>query len=1185
MPVIRSDKRILRFQTVEFGRIWLNCFCDQRGLRRLYSMRFFSFQRSRSLNRYPANYLRPHDKPSPIPSAATPCALLVALFFFAGTASIVAQPPGTQPPKNIFDKQKESESPNLPIRAFLFLSESGNPVIMPGMTWEKLQRLMDLDGGNDGERDKYTYQSLAISGSTDGGRAELEIVLKASVEPTANRWISIPLKMGNFHQLAPPDVTGVDEYNTRLLPDGTGYQLRVKTDIDADVVLRLRAAARVQSGSLSRSLEFRLPDVASKVELKTDSKNATGEVMGRGDETAIPEVGEDELTKFSVESSGGTFFLRWGETANATEDQLLEAESRVSVRWVSPRERPVASIRTTIQSLRGSIDRFRLRLPAGAVMVQPPQLDSTGQLLESNLLAQDANGSVHDVVIPEEERRPRIDISYDLQLSGKRATSRQPLGLQIPEIVGAIRHSGELEIRTSGDFRLRWRSRPWIHAEPISDQTVGETRRTYRFQFDRVTSDFKIWLGRKESQLRMVSHAVITIQDSIASLEMTIRAGGQMPEGNLTLDEASWQLKSIENLRTETPLDWFPSESDSVIEIESSNEANPARIRIRADFPLDLNEDRVELPLPRVVNLSESAFIQNATVDIISTGRSVFVVDLNATRDLRRTSISSGNTNGDRLTSHFQVLDLVSPVVIVGNLVDQPAQITLSGDARVELDGRQLRTKVDWILSSRTDLEGRLPIRIPTLATSPSAAKTESSAAGQEILDSSGFLLGVRWDRKDTLNDSEPSPWIVTVNDAPAILRALDDDRYELISDRLTDGSMTIRWQNVVTLRNDYEVGSISSVSLPRPNLADLTIRGTIDVELEGNQRFSLVAIDSPGSSDLQLDSLPRDPVLLRLNPRQTSRQELSVQQSILTTVVGRQTRHEQLLARVQRGEQFRVGLPKSIAGTSIKEISVRGFIDGESAIVRHDQNMLVMTLPGDEIPHNVDLRVWFPKETASAFAMVEPTLKLPPGSGRMFWQIVTPSDGHIVWTTPTLGRSMKWRFDGWNLYRSPTHSASQLAAMVPSVSNSFPTRNRYLYVGSDIPSFQVLVISNAFMWLMVGTLILIASALLTHVRSLRHPLTVVAIAVLFAGLLVIAPDAAVLTGQLGIISSVLVIVMITIRALLTPTRSDRVFAPDDAGDPSSQDRSVGGDRTSIQQPNVPTTRTTPSPSPTEASS
>ena len=1103
-----------------------------------------------------------------------------------------AQPPGTLPPADVFNKDnpvgQEAKPESLPIDAFLFLSESENQVVMPGMTWEKLQQLIDLEAGYDAKRDQYSYQSLEITGSTDQGRAELEVVFRISVEATENRWISIPLKMGNFHQLAPADVTGVDQYDTRLMPDGQGYQMVVKTDNHADVVLRMLVSSRVETGSQTRSLEFRLPDVPSKVVITTDAQNARGEVMGRGDETAIPTVSDNDHTQFAIESSGGTFSLRWGELAGSGKTPLLEVESQIAIRWASPKDSPIASVRTSIRSLRGSIDHFQLRLPPGTVMAEPPLLGSTGQPIDLGVTTEDETGTIHEVSIPANERRPRIEINYDLQLPAMNASSQQPYKLQLPEILGSLRHSGEFEIRTSGEYRLRWRGKPWSQSESTTVEGVGESGRSYRYRFDRMTSDLPIWLGRKESQLRMESHSTITIRGSTASLDMTIRASGQMTDSNLTLDESAWQIRSIEDLQTERPLDSSVSDFVRIIELDSNNGDAPSPIRIRAEFPLDPTEDRIELPLPRVVDLGDAALVHDATVDIVSAGRTVFVVDIGATKDLRRYSVPSVDSDRDRLTRHFEVLNLDSPVVIVGDLVDQPPQIAFSSDAKIELDGRQLRTKVDWTISSRTDLEGRLPIRIPHAVMVKPEDQVDADNAAEPIPTSKGSLLGRQLDQMFGDSSNDESPWRVTVDDIPAVIRPLEgeQDGYELISDRLTDGSMTVSWQHVQTLSDHPEQEEIGSVSLPRPNIADVTILGTLDVELKGNQNFDLESIDSPGVSDLQLGVLPRDPLLVRIKPRQQSRDELSVLQSVLTTVVGNQTRHEQFLARVQGGEQFRVGLPTTFASARIETVSVQGFVDGQLVAVRRDQNTLVMVLPGDQRPHNVDLRIWYPKKTPSWCAMVEPTLQLPVGSGRTYWQIIAPSDGHVVWTTPTLGRSMTWQFDQWKLYRTPTLSITQLARLIPSEPDLFPTGNRYLYVGSDIPSFQVLTVSRVLIWLIVGVFVLFATALLTYVPAIRHPLSVVGIATLFAGLMVIAPDAAVLAGQLGIISLVLVIVMFTIRSMVLPNPSSRIFSTTDPVDQHNRASSSVHGRTASQSPaNMSATDTIQPSTPTEASS
>jgi hypothetical protein len=252
---------------------------------------------------------------------------------------------------------------------------------------------------------------------------------------------------------------------------------------------------------------------------------------------------------------------------------------------------------------------------------------------------------------------------------------------------------------------------------------------------------------------------------------------------------------------------------------------------------------------------------------------------------------------------------------------------------------------------------------------------------------------------------------------------------------------------------------------------------------------------------------------------------------------------------------------------------------------VLREGDTLIVSLPGDKASHTVDLRVWITAITPSTLAVVEPTVKLPVEAGRVFWQIVAPLDGHVVWASPTLGRSMWWRFEDWKLYRQPSHSDQALAAMAGGAASPTSPGNDYLYVGSDLRSFQVVVVSRSVLWICIGSFVLFTAVMLTNFPRSRHPLTAVAAAVLFVGLLAIAPDAAVLTGQFGIIALVLVIVMTAIRVLIAPARSDRVFSSRDSarsGQPST--RSLKKSSITPEQTGVSTTQALPPPSPTEAS-
>ncbi|MFG0261197.1 MAG: hypothetical protein ACF788_02260, partial [Novipirellula sp. JB048] len=277
------------------------------------------------------------------------------------------------------------------------------------------------------------------------------------------------------------------------------------------------------------------------------------------------------------------------------------------------------------------------------------------------------------------------------------------------------------------------------------------------------------------------------------------------------------------------------------------------------------------------------------------------------------------------------------------------------------------------------------------------------------------------------------------------------------------------------------------------------------------------------------LEALTREPLRLRVRSRHTATENVIVSRAVLRTAVGYATRMEQLLANVEGSQELRLGLPPGEY-----PISTEAFVDGDLVSVRRETNALLIALPDDGEPHLVDLRVWLPLEASMMAETIRPTLDLPIGVGRLYWEIVAPQDSHVIWASPTLGRSMAWRFDRWRLYREATQNSRSLAGWVGGLDLiEVPEGNRYLYVGADVKSFHAVLVSRTILWGATGSVVLLISVLLSFVPQTRHPLFAVTGGVLFAGLLVIAPDAAVLAGQLGMIALVLVIVMSAIRTMV----------------------------------------------------
>ncbi len=1109
----------------------------------------------------------------------------VSLWFSAGVVG--AQPPGTTPSRDVFSQQQDGvDASGLPIRAFMFLSESDNVVLMPGLSWEEFERLSNPDSVVDSNQQLFSFQSLAVKGEVEAERFEGEVSLSILVAPSQGQWIRIPLQMGNFHRLKPPDVTGIENYFMTLTSEGSGHLLLVKTDQQQEVKLRMEVSARVVASTVAKTLDFKLPGAPARVDLTVGAVGVEGEIVGRGDEVLQKKVVQAKGTNFQIESGGGNYSLRWGSSSRTKDDTaLLEVESRINVRWDSPQDQLIADFLLTVENVRGSIDSFQLRLPPGAVVLDSLRIGDSGRTIDLGEPVQGRDEEIRDVIIPEAERGSRIDLSFELQLPNDNASESNPLDFHVAEVVGSLRHKGVIAVETGSDYRLRWLSSPWV------DRVIGElgedavnAGRTYEFRFERASFELPLYLGEKGRQLRMTSNSILDVYDAAANLDMTISINGQVSKGLLQFNDAGWQIREIQDSETGELLDLF-EDDDRFLNMRSVGNGDLSQIRILAELQLNPENGDVGFYLPTVTDVDGAARVQKATLDIKSTGRSMLVVDLAASVGLTRGIAAGADVSvAKSSTVSYQIQTQEKRPKVVGALVAQPPRISLASEAAIELSGNQLRTDVDWTVTSSLDLEGSLFVRIP-VASSPASLNENGDSIGSVAQRGENAATPIPDDQEDNSGGAEEpvdpileEPWVVNVNGAPAKLKYVDGDRYELISERLAMNTMEITWRRVQDLNAAVGDGAVISVPLPSPGILDVTIRGSMGVTLRGDQGFDLVSADRQRQKRLDLVTFPRDPLRLKLLSRLTSQEELTVQKTVLRTVVGRNLRHESVYAKVQGGGRFQVGLPSDVA-----DVSVQAFIDGKRRTVRREENTLVVLLPNDREAHVVDLQVWIAQETPASFSNIKPLLRLPFGVGRVYWQIVAPSDGHVLWASPTLGRSMSWRFDRWKLYRQPSHDDVRLLRLVDATSISMPPGNRYLYIGSDLRSFEVVIVSRVVLWVLIGSVVLLAAVVLTNFPKSRHPLTAVVLAVMFGGLLAIAPDAAVLAGQFGIIALVLVVVMMAVRVLVSPAKNGRVFnssviAPDQPRPPSTRSLMPA----IADDPGVTATEALPEPAPTE---
>ena len=1122
-----------------------------------------------------------------------------------------AQPPGTLPPSRLINPSppgnlpplsttdptssntpgagttaQSDASPPIQPKAFLFFDAAGNPVMAPGMTFEKLDRLMRLEDGLGRSGQRYSIESMSIAGRVDSGHAELTVTTRISVEPTQGAWISIPLRMGNFHRTGPADVSGVETYRMDLSEDGSGHLLRLKSETRRSVVVAMRVVVRV-SPPPTAAIEFRLPETVCDISLNVPDADVSASIVGRGDEV-LRTLNSGRSTSVKVESGGGSFSLRFGTQLPIADNRpVLETDSQILVDWQQGDNSPLAKIDMQIRNLRGDLPKVSLAVPGSLRLLQQPEVLNGGPFEVLDAVDIDPGqgndgpvgvgvagvGNRDGEVIRRIDLLPttsRGDTEVEVSLDGQmRSEAGRPGGMVIVSSIAideAVEQKGVIEVRTPRDYRLRWTAHPWVRSIWEKADSDSLSSRVYRFRFDRVPFELPIWLSARARQMRVESELRVTLYESLASLRMTIKTSGSIPDSRiLPIDVGSWTDQSVFIADTTTPVESDRTENTIEIDLASlpggGNEGD--RIEIVLVKPLVPGEAIIDLPIPRIAGNDESIGTLPSTLTVVSQNDSRFVVDLPASvgvgEVIRRGTAPTGTSLAvdDTLDENRYTLpDLAQETRLMGYLVRERPSVSVLADAEVSIIADRVTEVVNWTIYPQGGLRGRLPIAwgepmeqvASVTSDSPtieSLSITESTASALKVNDKSSLpnRNANSADAMPTLNLSPIPPWTAVVDDAPAVIRRDADGRYQIYSDRLGSGPHRVRLRRTRSLPS-MPTGEtlLNGVYLPRPTLPDVTLRGPIVVRLRGSDQWALTAIESEGRTvdELKLSLLPQLHLPIEIKPIEKRDDDVVITRGVLRTAVGVSTQYEQFLATVEGGGTFRVGLAK-VSG----DVLARATVDGSPVELMRDANDRILIRLGDDATHRIDLQIWLPRSSAIATEQIHPIMMLPIGIERLYWQLIVPQDQHLVWATPTMGRAMRWELDRWRLNRVPLENDERLVAWAGVPTDALmPPGNRYLLVGIDAGSLAATTMTRQAMWLIVGAIVLITSCLLIYVPAFRHPLTAVFGSVALGGLMLLLPEAAVIAGQLVLVAMLIVAVMSGVRHLLLSRRGNRVFAP-----------------------------------------
>ena len=1145
-----------------------------------------------------------------VEACLTASAVVICSFFWVTLG--FAQPPGTLPPpeaiRAVADPVERNDSfggvkSSITPKMFLVLDDAGNPVAVPGMSFEKLDELLQLKDGLQQSARPYLIEALEVRGRVLATLAELTVTVRIQLGATGGKWVAVPLRMSNFHRTGPADISGVERYRMDLDDSDGGHVLQLESETPRSVVVAMRVVARVAPGPGSE-IDFRLPDAPSTVLLQMPSPGVSASVVGQGDEVLITRPGPSE-TEVSVTGRGGDFRMRFGSQAPPTETRpVLESESKVVVDWLQADNTPLVTHEVSVRSLRGDLKRFDLDLPETYSLLQQPSVLGNGPF--------EIGEPIETGVVDSDESRPpasggprvligvsplagqgdsRVDISLATQLktAGDRPGAKVTIrGIGVSD---AIKQTGEIEVMVPRDYRLRWDSTPWVTGlwEQTGSEPIGP--RNYRFRFERVPFELPIWLSARTQRLRVEGDYRLALFDSSAQLKLQLRTTGGVPDPRiLPIEIGPWNVQSVMIGATATEID--ADQNDGILEIDLSalpeGGAND-RIEIVLTQSIQDDQESINLMLPRIIGDPLTIGVSTSTLWVLTDADYRFVADLTNCRGIGEVLRSVNQTNpqetissglGDTLKlapaesatigagpklaqpnrgpdnsfeNRYSLPDISRPSQIKGFLVNERPGVSVLVEADLSIEGSQLVEVIHWTVYPRSRLRGRLPI-VLTSEQDPLSGTNKVDESDETTDSASIHQLGI-------------SPlWSVTVDDSPAVLRGAMGGEYAILSESLSGGPHRIRFRRSRELPaevlNASAEGSeavflIAGLALPRPAATDLSLMGPMSIRLKAEAGLELTSRDtrSRWSNDVSLPSMPNGDLPLRIR-RTTQQGDISIPKAWLQTAVSRELQYDHLVATVQGGGTLRLHLANASALAK-----VRASVDGGTVDVIREATGDCLLRLGEPGTHVIAVELYQPRASRSLTEQIEPILGLEAGTEIVYWEVVTPRDDHLVWNSPALGQAMIWKFDRWHLHRQTLRESSELRAWAggEQTDTRLPVGNRYLLVGADTTDLRIATMSRFAIWMLVGSAVLAISFLLTQYPALRNPFVAVLGSVLLGGLTWLLPDAAVLVAQVSLLAMLMVGTIAGLSHLLIPQRPTRVLLP-------------GADRSSLKaKPPIPT--------------
>jgi hypothetical protein len=1024
---------------------------------------------------------------------------------------------------------------------YILLDAEGRPQPVLGMTYEEFiaawKQLEQVEAASDEPR--FTIDELRMAGRAMDDHAELAAMVKVRV--LADGLVRVPLGMaGGILREQPKLAAGekddaakaVVQYDAAAggfvaLIDSKSKAVGAKANAAKQVVeISLQLLVPLVRDGNETSLQLNCPR-ALVSNLVLDLPTAIVDATSSEGSLVTTVAGEKGGSRLDVDGPAGDFRLRWN-TAEAARRELATVLSATGAIGISIDGHSIRSdAHLTVRSYGGSFERFRVRLPPGAKLVEERAPD-VGEgpptyriAVDTSTAAANTDSQAVTVELAEKQLGP-----VEIELS-----TEQPLGLNSAEeavelagfeVVGAVRQYGDVAVQVADDWQLRSEAGPYVRqVEPAElAAALAEFPATIAYQYDRQPWSLRARVAARPMVVNVTPAYSIELDADEARLQAQLVyqvPGARAFEFRVRLE--GWEL---------TP---DPIESNGLVDrdavmvsrdgvlvlplVQASSRRAEVTFKLRRALARNAKELALALPIPEAdsVAAAEVAVAADASIELLP--------NMAGSRGLSPIPVTSETpvelaANGEQV---FRFHTLVPDALFAATRTIRPSAVTAEVESSIAVDWQRLEAtqQIDYRVEHQP-IE-QIALQVPT---------------GWKLVENQIEITPV---------GGVGAPIAVAaVAESATHGRATAMVRATLPQPRMGSFQARVAYQYA----EPSELLGVGQNTVPLPGPVATIARHRVRVA--AGQRVAVALGDGAAAAwreemgmraeqSLVVDAIgPQASLPLAMEPLVVNRpQDTKVTRAWLQTwQVGAMVQDRAVFQYHTSGSAVTVELPPQVATQEVEVLA-----DGELAHVSaRQEGRLIVDVPpqvrsaqpaasATPVSHILELRYRRPAPSGliARHEFTPPQLVGSSALSEVYWQVVLPGDRHVVRSPAALVPVEPWQWLEVFTGRHAAKSQSEMEEWAGATNQLAPSeaQNAYLYSGlAPVASIEMLTAPRWLVVLAASGLVLAVVSLWMYVPSVRRGWLGVLLAAVVAGLAVAYPAPAVLLGQAAVLGVIL---------------------------------------------------------------